>query len=372
TTENAKRYIDFAAQHGFDGVLVEGWNTGWDGNWTENGAVFSFTEAYPDFDLEAVAGYALKRGVRLIGHHETSGHVSNYESQLDDALDLYERLGVTQIKTGYVANGGDLQVEDGSGDLQREWHDGQFGVGHFIRVLEAAAERGISINTHEPVKDTGLRRTYPNWITREGARGQEYNAAWAEPNAINHNATLVYTRFLSGPMDFTPGIFDLMHQGPDATRRVQSTLAQQLALYVVFYSPVQMAADLPKNYLSRPDVFQFIKDVPADWEESIAIAGSVGEYLVQVRRERAGDDWYLGGITDGAAREVRVSLDFLAPDERYEAQIYADGADAHWQSAPYEMALSTREVTAGETLSLRMAAGGGVAVRFRQLPANDQ
>ncbi|MEO1595527.1 MAG: glycoside hydrolase family 97 protein [Pseudomonadota bacterium] len=370
TTENAKRYIDFAANHGFDGVLVEGWNTGWDGNWTENGAVFSFTEAYPDFDLDGVARYALERGVRLIGHHETSGHVGNYESQLDDALDLYERLGVTQIKTGYVANGGDLQLVDNDGETRREWHDGQFGVGHYLRVLEAAAKRRISINTHEPVKDTGLRRTYPNWITREGARGQEYNAAWAEPNALDHNATLVYTRFLSGPMDFTPGIFDLTHQGPDSTRRVQSTLAHQLALYVVFYSPVQMAADLPENYLARSDAFQFIQDVPADWEDSTAIAGSVGEYLVQVRRERGGDDWYLGGITDASARDVSVALEFLQPDARYEAQIYADGVDAHWQSAPYAVAISSRTVTSGETLDLRMAAGGGVAVRFRRLSSD--
>lgn len=370
TTENAKRYIDFAAAHGFDGVLVEGWNTGWDGNWVENGAVFSFTEAYPDFDIEGVSRYALERGVRLVGHHETSGHVSNYERQLEDALDLYEGLGVSQVKTGYVANGGALQVVDENGETRSEWHDGQFAVGHFLRVLEAAARRRIAINTHEPVKDTGLRRTYPNWITREGARGQEYNAAWAEPNALEHNPTLVYTRFLSGPMDFTPGIFDLMHSGPSATRRVQSTLAHQLALYVVFYSPIQMAADLPENYLAREDAFQFIKDVPADWEDSIALAGDVGEYVVYARQARGSGDWFVGGISDGTARSTAVALEFLASDARYEATVYADGGDAHWRTAPYDIDISTREVTAEDTLELRMAEGGGFAVRLRRLPTN--
>ncbi len=363
TTEEAKRYIDFAAEHGFSGVLVEGWNTGWDGNWIENGAVFSFTEAYPDFDLREVAAYALDKGVRLVGHHETSGHISNYESQMADAFELYGEVGVRQVKTGYVAHGGNLQrVEDGA--LITEWHDSQVAVDHFTRVLESAAKHKISINTHEPVKATGLRRTYPNWITREGARGQEYNSAWPLPNRVDHNVNLVYTRMLGGPLDFTPGIFNLQHQGADSNRRVNSTLAHQLALYVVLYSPVQMAADLPRNYLARPDAFQFIKDVPTDWENSIALAGEVGDYAVFARRDRNSDDWYIGAVTDENARRVDVSLDFLDEGQRYTATVYRDGDDAHWESNPLAVEIEQTIVTAADSLTLPLAAGGGAAVRL--------
>jgi alpha-glucosidase len=364
TTAEAKRYVDFAARHGFDGVLVEGWNTGWDGNWIANGAVFSFTQPYPDFDLEDVASYARDKGVRLVGHHETSGHVSNYERQMETAFDLYESLGVRQVKTGYVADGGGLVRVDGGID-KHEWHDGQFAVGHFIRVLESAAKRRISINTHEPVKDTGLRRTYPNWITREGARGQEYNAAWAPPNPPSHNVTLPYTRMLSGPMDFTPGIFDLIHQGPESEFRVASTLAHQLALYVVLYSPIQMAADLPENYERRPDAFRFIRDVPTDWEQSIALDGEVGEFVVFARQERGGDDWYIGAISGDESRDIRVPLSFLGKDGRYRATIYRDGDDADWKSNPYDYVIEERTVTGTDSLELRLAAGGGAAVRLQ-------
>jgi alpha-glucosidase len=364
TTEEAKRYIDFAAGHGFSGVLVEGWNTGWDGNWIDNGAVFSFTEAYPDFDLEAVAAYALDRGVRLVGHHETSGHISNYEAQMDDAFALYEKVGVRQVKTGYVAHGGNLQRVAGDGSLIREWHDSQFAVDHFTRVLESAARHKVSINTHEPVKDTGLRRTYPNWLTREGARGQEYNSSWPLPNRVDHNVNLVYTRMLAGPLDFTPGIFNLLHQGADSNRRVNSTLAHQLALYLVLYSPVQMAADLPGNYLARPDAFQFIRDVPTDWDESIALAGEVGDYVVFARGDRDSDDWYVGAITDGSPRRIEVPLDFLDAGTRYTATIYRDGDDADWDTNPLSLEIEQRVVTAADSLALRLAAGGGVAVRL--------
>lgn len=364
TTAEAKRYIDFAAGHGFDGVLIEGWNIGWDGNWIANGSVMRFTEAYPDFDLEAVTSYARNNGVRLIGHHETSGHVTNYEQQMQAAFDLYESVGVRQVKTGYVADGGELvRVDDGISHY--EWHDGQFAVDHFIRVLEEAARRKISINTHEPVKATGLRRTYPNWISREGARGQEYNAAWSQPNPPAHNVILPYTRLLGGPMDFTPGIFDLMHQGPESEFRVQSTLAHQLALYVVLYSPIQMAADLPENYEARLDAFQFIKDVPTDWEESIALAGEVGDYVVFARKERGGQDWYLGAIAGDNARTVNVPLSFLSESKRYVAMIYRDGDDAHWKSNPYDFVIEQRSLNTSDTLELRLAAGGGVAIRIR-------
>ncbi|MDJ0905717.1 MAG: glycoside hydrolase family 97 protein [Woeseiaceae bacterium] len=368
TTDEAKRYIDFAAEHGFSGVLVEGWNTGWDGNWMENGAVFSFTESYPDFDLQEVAAYALAKGTRLVGHHETSGHISNYESQMNDAFELYGAVGVRQVKTGYVAHGGTLQRIDEDGKLINEWHDGQFAVDHFTRALEAAAQHQISINTHEPVKDTGLRRTYPNWLTREGARGQEYNSAWPLPNRVDHTVNLVYTRMLAGPLDFTPGIFNLQHQGADSNRRVNSTLAHQLALYIVLYSPVQMAADLPRNYLARPDAFQFIKDVPTDWEDSVALAGKAGDFVVFARRDRNSDDWYIGAITDESARQVDVPLDFLEAGQRYTATIYRDGDDAHWESNPLAVEIEQRIVTAADSLTLPLAAGGGAALRLEPQP----
>lgn len=364
TTAETKRYIDFAAANGFDGVLVEGWNTGWDGDWFSNGALFSFTEAYPDFDLADVAAYAREKGVRIVGHHETSGHISNYEAQMDAAFDLYESLGVRQVKTGYVADGGDLRWVDDAGVMHHEWHDGQYAVNHFERVLIAAAKRGISINTHEPVKDTGLRRTYPNWISREGARGQEYNASWSAPNPPSHNVTLPYTRLLAGPMDFTPGIFDLAHQGAESGYRVQSTLMQQLALYVAFYSPIQMAADLPENYAKFPDAFRFIRDVPADWEQSIALAGEVGDFVVFARQQRGGDDWFIGALSGDDARSLSIALEFLDGDRRYRATIYRDGDDAHWRTNPYDYVIDTQTVTQASVLDLSLAAGGGAAIRL--------
>ncbi len=371
TTEETIRYLDFAAEHGFDGVLVEGWNLGWDGDWFNNGDVFSFTESYPDFDIQAVAYHARKKGVRLIGHHETSGSVTNYEKQVGAAYDLYETLGVRQVKTGYVADGGDIKRVDSNGVAHYEWHDGQFMVGQYLKSVQEAAKRKISINTHEPVKDTGLRRTYPNWITREGARGQEFNAWWNPPNPPEHTAILPYTRMLSGPMDFTPGIFDLTFQGPDSDQRVETTLAKQLALYVVLYSPIQMAADLPENYAERPDAFQFIKDVPADWEQSVAVAGEVGEFVVVARQERGGTDWYLGAVTNEKARDVKVPLSFLSDDGEYEAQVYRDGDAAHWKTAPYEIAIEKSIVSSDSMLVLKLAAGGGTAIRFRETGAVD-
>ena len=364
TTARAKAYIDFAAEHGFDGVLVEGWNVGWDGDWFSGGAGFSFTESYPDFDLDGVARYALERGVRIVGHHETSGHVTNYENQLDDAFTLYESLGIRQVKTGYVADGKGLERVDADGITHFEWHDGQFGVNHYLDVTRRAAEYRISINTHEPVKATGLRRTYPNWISREGARGQEYNAGWSEPNPPKHVATLPYTRLLGGPMDYTPGIFDLVHRGADNGRRVQSTLAQQLALYVVLYSPIQMAADLPENYAKHADAFRFIVDVPTDWEESRTLAGEVGDFIVVARKRRGGDDWYLGAVTNEDPRELSVALDFLDEGMRYVATVYRDGDTASFDHAPYDYVIERIEVERGDTLALALGAGGGAAVRI--------
>ena len=366
-TQTTKEYLDFAADHGFDGVLVEGWNLGWDGEWFNNGDVFSFTQSYPDFDIEALSAYGLEKGVRLIGHHETSGSVTNYRKQMADAFDLYERLGVTQVKTGYVADGGNIKAVDEKGRPHYEWHDGQFMVNEYLHSVTEAAKRKISINTHEPIKDTGLRRTYPNWITREGARGQEFNAWGQPPNSPGHTVDLVYTRMLSGPMDFTPGIFNIEFHGKDASTRTPTTLAKQLALYVVLYSPIQMAADLPENYEKNLPAFQFIKDVPADWAESIAINGKLSEFATFVRKDKQSGNWYLGSITNEKARSLKVPLDFLEPGAKYRAEIYRDGDDAHWRNNPTSIDISNKTVSSLDSLALELAAGGGVAIRFVKL-----
>ncbi len=366
TTSEAKAYIDFAADNGFAGVLIEGWNLGWDGDWFHNGDVFDFTQAYPDFDLPAVTAYARERGVRLIGHHETSGNVTNYGRQMDAALDLYRDHGVTQVKTGYVADGGDIKRIDANGLALYEWHDGQFMVAEYLASVAAAAERRISINTHEPIKDTGLRRTYPNWMTREGARGQEFNA-WGNPtNNPEHTTVLPFTRLLAGPMDFTPGIFDLTFAGADAEQRVPTTLAKQLALYVTIYSPLQMAADLPENYRTRPKAFQFIRDVGVDWEDSIALDGAIGDFFVIARQQRNSAHWFVGAVTDEHARELDVPLSFLGPG-RYRARVYRDGDGAHWRDAPYAFAVDEYTVSADDTLALALAPGGGAAVSLHYL-----
>ena len=364
TTAETRRYIDFAAANGFKGVLVEGWNVGWDGDWFYNGKLFKFTQPYPDFDLKAVTDYARSKGVRLVGHHETSADVGNYEPQMPAAFALYESMGVRQVKTGYVADAGDVRRIDENGVELHEWHDGQFQVDHHLRVLREAAKHRISINAHEPVKDTGLRRTYPNWISREGARGQEYNA-WGDPvNPPGHVAILPFTRMLSGPMDYTPGIVDL--DGYDPQHRVQHTLAKELSLYVVLYSPVQMAADLPENYAKHLDAFQFIKDVPTDWDESIGLAGEVGDFVAVARKQRGKPDWFLGALTDENPRRLSLKLDFLDPQARYVAEIYRDGPQADWKTRPYDLVVEKRKVTAADTLDLALASSGGAAIRFKQ------
>ncbi|RYV03222.1 alpha-glucosidase [Shewanella sp. OPT22] len=373
TTENTKKYIDFAAEHGFDGVLVEGWNKGWDGSWFLNGDVFSFTESYPDFDIKELADYAKKRNVKLVGHHETSGSVTNYEQQMKAAFELYNKLGVAQVKTGYVADGGKIKRLDANGVIRHEWHDGQFMVNHYLDNVKTAAKYHLAINTHEPIKDTGLRRTYPNWISREGARGQEFNAWGSPPNPPSHIPVLIYTRMLSGPMDFTPGIFDLSFNGLDEdANRPQTTLAKQLATYVVLYSPIQMAADLPENYLEKKHAFQFIKDVPTDWKKSIAVDGEIGEFVVFARQERkskkySGEDWYLGAVTDDKARTIKVDLDFLEPQKKYIAQIYRDGEQANWKNNPYDLVIESKQVDSSSQLTIRLASSGGAAIRFKAI-----
>jgi alpha-glucosidase len=345
---------------------VEGWNVGWDGDWFANGEEFSFTKPYPDFDLVALAAYAKRKGVRLIGHHETSANIANYEKQLPAALDLYAKLGVDAVKTGYVADAGGVKALGADGRIHYEWHDGQVQSRHHLLVVQEAAKRHIAINAHEPIKDTGLRRTYPNWVAREGARGMEYNAWGDPPNPPEHEANLVFTRMLSGPMDFTPGVLSLQGAGG---KRIQSTVAKQLALYVVLYSPIQMAADLPENYAKYPRAFQFIKDVPVDWSETRVLNGEVGDYVTMARKDRAGDDWYLGAITDEQARSLRVSLGFLDDGRRYTATIYRDGAGAAFDGDRHALRIETRPVSRLDTIELALARGGGFAMRIAASPA---
>ena len=361
TTAYGRRMIDFAARHGFGGVLIEGWNKGWDGDWFATGDEFSFTEPYPDFDLAGLAAYAKRKGVAIIGHHETSSNVAHYEAQMDAAFDLYQRLGIPAVKTGYVSDAGGIQAIGPDGRKVFEWHEGQLMSRHHLKVVAEAAKRRISVNPHEPIKDSGLRRSYPNWVTREGQRGMEYNA-WGEPkNPPEHEVNLVFTRMLSGPMDYTPGILSLTGRGNTA---IPSTMARQLALYVVLYSPLQMAADLPENYEANMRPFQFIKDVPVDWDDTRMIAGEFGDMAMIARKERGGPNWYLGGISDEQERRVNVTLDFLEPGRTYRAEIYRDGDTADFRTNPRAIVIERRTVTAADHLALRLAPGGGAAVRF--------
>ncbi|RQW04217.1 glycoside hydrolase family 97 protein [candidate division KSB1 bacterium] len=372
TTENTKHYIDFAAKYGFDGVLVEGWNVGWDGDWTAEGDKFQFTIPYPDFDIDEVTRYAKRKGVRLIGHHETGAAVLNYEKQLQDAFQYYQDLGVRVVKTGYVGNDPSIKRIDENGQEQWEWHHGQFMVRHYRKVVEEAAKHKIMIDAHEPIKDTGIRRTYPNMMTREGARGQEYNA-W-DPDGGNppeHETILPFTRLLAGPMDFTPGIFDLLYEEVRPNNRVNTTLAKQLALYVVLYSPLHMAADLPENYEANPEPFRFILDVPTDWNDTKVLHARIGDYITIARQDRNSDDWYLGSLTDENGRNLQAALSFLEPNQQYVAEVYRDGIDADWQTNPYAIDITEMLVDHNASLTLRLAPGGGQAIRFRKATLKD-
>jgi len=365
TTAKTRRVIDFAAENGFRGVLVEGWNPGWDHNWVGNGYEFDFTRPTADFDIEGLAAYAAKKNVRLVGHHETGCAIEHYEDQLGAALDLYARLGVDSFKTGYVCDDGQIDRHNpAGGPLWREWHDGQFMARHHLKVVQEAAARRLSVNPHEPIKDTGLRRTYPNWISREGARGMEYNAWGQPPNPPEHEVNLVFTRMLAGPFDYTPGVVSLKGRHGQS---IPSTLARQLALYVVIYSPIQMAADLPEHYREHRDAFQFIKDVAVDWEQTRVLQGEVGDYVTIVRRDRNSRDWFLGSITDEHGRVLPVSLGFLEPGVRYRAEIYRDGEGADFRTRPFAFVRETRTVTASDDMQLVLAPGGGQAIRFTPL-----
>lgn len=363
TTERTKQYIDFAAKNGFGGVLVEGWDKGWNGDWFGHGQDFSFTEPTPDFDLKAVTAYAAKQRVQLIGHNETGGNIANYEAQLEDAMKLYQSLGMHAVKTGYVADaGGIIAPGDKPGETRMEYHDGQRQVEHHLKVVETAAKYRIAINAHEPVKDTGLRRTYPNWIDREGARGMEYNAWGQFANGPDHEPTLVYTRMLSGPMDYTPGILSL--EGANHVP-LASTLAKQLGLYLALYSPIQMASDFIESLAAHPKELEFIRQVPADWSESHLIAGEVGDFAIFARKDRNSEDWYVGGVNGHTARDVTLAMDFLDPGKTYTATVWKDGEGATYETdARHRIAYATLTVKKGDKLPLWLAPGGGAAIRL--------
>lgn len=355
TTVNAKHYIDFASKYGFNGVLVEGWNLGWESAWWKGEGNFNFTTPYPDFDIAEVVRYGKEKDVSLIGHNETAADIDNYESQLDSAFTYYEKLGVHYVKTGYV----------GTRANKTEWHHGQYMVRHYRKVVQPAAEHKIMLDVHEPIKDTGIRRTYPNMMSREGARGQEYNA-WSQDggNPPDYTTIIPFTRMLAGPFDFTPGIFDLLYEGMEKENRVNTTLAKQLALYVIIYSPLQMAADLPENYEGQP-AFKFITDVPVDWEMTKVLNTKIGDYVTIVRKDRHSDDWYLGSITDENGRTLEASLSFLEPNRKYVAEVYRDADDADWKSNPLAIDITQFLVDSNTKLELKLAPGGGQAIRFR-------
>ena len=379
-TEKVMKYIDFGSKHGFKGVLVEGWNKGWDQNWCCNGEGedFGFYHPHPDFDHEMVRDYAKEKNIRIIGHHETGTQIENYERQLDSAFAYCQRNGIRVVKTGYVNDGSQNIKRTGEdGKIYKEWHHGQYMVEHFRKVLETAAKYEVSIVVHEPIKDTGIRRTFPNMISREGARGQEFNGFMGskDNNKPNHSTILPFTRLISSPMDYTPGIFNLTEYryfAPDNRKinlnhQIPSTISKELALYVVIYAPVQMAADLPENYEGHPS-FQFIKDVPTDWENSVCINGEIGEYITMVRKDINSDDWYLGSITNENSRVLSVSLSFLDSDKQYNATVYKDPETGGWKKRPEEVVIQSQLVDSGSELSIVIPPGGGQAIRFS--PAN--
>jgi alpha-glucosidase len=347
TTGNAFRYINAAKDLGISGLLIEGWNDGWGGDWTKNGDKMNHMQPTADFDIHAVTKYAASKGIDIVGHHETSGNISHYEWELPEAYDYYKTYGVRYIKTGYVAprlNTGD-------------YHSSQIGVNHYQKTVELAAERRIMLDIHEPVKGTGLERTWPNILNREGVMGQEYEGGAVSPE---HATVLPFTRSLAGPLDYTPGLFNLS----GTNRKVHSTLAKQLAFYVTMYSPMQMVADLPEHY-AGVDAFQFIRDVPVNWEVMKPLAGEIGNYYVVARKDRQSDDWYIGGVADEERRDVTISFDFLNQHQSYTATIYKDTDETHWQSNPESYEIETKKVTSHDTINLTMAPGGGVAIRIQ-------
>ena len=371
--EKVKEYMDFASEHGFEGLLVEGWNKGWYPEWccSGNGIPFSFTETVDDFDIEMLAEYGSKRNISLVGHHETGGQIQNYENQLEEAFKLYNKYGIKNIKTGYVNDvSKNIKRTDNNGDVIREWHHGQYMVNHFQKVIELAAKYKLNIITHEPIKDTGLRRKYPNYISREGAKGQEFNGFWT--NGVNHATDLPFTRMLSGPMDYTPGVFQLNNFRYDSPETknidkgaiVPSTIGKELALYVVYYSPMQMAADLPKHYSKHMDAFAFIKNVPVDWSERKILNSEFREYVCMARKDKYSENWYVGGITNENERKLKLDFSFLESGKEYTMKMYLDTQNTHWKENPMEYQITEREVSANDNIDIYLAPGGGFAIEI--------
>ena len=356
-TENVKRYIDFAAANGIDGVLVEGWNEGWE-DWASyrKNRQFLFDKPYPDFDLPALRDYAKEKGVKLIMHHETAANAADYELQLDRAFQFMKDNNYDAVKTGYV----------GAIIPRSEHHTSQWMVDHARHVIERAADYQIMVDSHEAPRPTGLCRTYPNWLAQESARGGEFESMGGNPPS--HTCILPFTRLKGGPMDYTPGLFETRmsyyNEGKDS--QAGTTLARQLALYMTMPSPMQMACDLPENYERFPDAFQFIKDVPVDWSDSRYLEAEPNRYITVARRDKHSDDWYVGAITDENARVAEIDLSFL-PDGKYEAKIYEDAPDAHWKDNPQAYRIRTVKVKPGQKLRQPLAPGGGAAIQIRKL-----
>jgi hypothetical protein len=356
--KNVKEHIDFAAEHGFDQVLVEGWNIGWE-DWFGNSKdyVFDFLTPYPDFDIKMLNDYAHSKGVKLMMHHETSSSVRNYERHMEKAYNLMNQYGYTAVKSGYVGN-----------ILPRgEHHYGQWLVNHYLYAIKQAAEHHIMVNAHEAVRPTGLCRTYPNLIGNESARGTEYQAfGGSKPN---HTTILPFTRLIGGPMDYTPGIFemDIEKINPDNKSHVNATLANQLALYVTMYSPLQMAADLPENYNRFPDAFQFIKDVAIDWDETKVLEAEPGEYITYARKAKGKNEWFVGCTNGYEGRESKISFDFLEKRKKYEAIIYSDTKASHYKTNPQAYQIRKIKITNKSKLTQYCAPGGGYAIQIKEL-----
>ena len=357
-TENVKRYIDFAAKHGFDAVLVEGWNEGWEDWFGKNkDYVFDFVTPYPDFNVQELHRYAAGKGIELMMHHETSSSVRNYERHLDKAYQFMVDNGYSSVKSGYV------------GDIipRGEHHYGQWMVNHYLYAVTKAADYKIMVNAHEAVRPTGLCRTYPNLIGNESARGTEYESFGG--NNVNHTTILPFTRLIGGPMDYTPGIFemDCSKMSPTNTSHARTTLVRQLALYVTLYSPLQMAADIPENYERFMDAFQFIKDVPVDWQKTEYLEAEPGEYVTIARKDKHSNDWYVGCSAGYNGHESKLTLDFLDPDKKYEATIYADAKSTAWNNNPQAYTITKKKVTAKTKLNLKAGIGGGYAISIKEI-----
>ncbi|MFM2363711.1 MAG: hypothetical protein RLZZ316_2613 [Bacteroidota bacterium] len=357
-TANVKKYIDFAATHGFDGVLVEGWNEGWEdwfGNWKEE--VFDFVTPYRDYNMKELSAYAALKGVKIIMHHETSGAVTNYERRLDTAFQYMQANGINTVKTGYV----------GKIIPRGEHHDGQWMNKHYERVAATAAKYHIMIEAHEPSHPTGLHRTYPNWLANEAARGNEFNNAPTLGISPEHQTILPFTRLMGGPMDFTPGLFHFKLNQFESSRTtvVRTTLAKQLALYITMYSPLQMAGDLPENYEAHLDAFQFIKEVPVNWQDTKIIEAEPGDYITIARKQKNSHNWFVGSITDENKRSATLKLDFLDANKKYIATIYKDAPTADWDTNPEAYIIETKEVSSKTQLSFQLARSGGYAISIK-------